>query len=78
MDVKEISDNQIQARIDLPGLKKENVNIDVHNDRITISGETETTNESADGGYSVRERSFGKFTRSLALPRGTKVSFTSH
>jgi hypothetical protein len=42
---------------------------EVHNDRLTISGETESTNESADGNYTVHERSFGKFT-----PRGTKVS----
>lgn len=76
MDVKELNDtNQIQATIDLPGLNKENVSIDVHNDRLTISGETESASENRDeSGYSVRERSYGKFTRSLALPRGTKVS----
>jgi len=75
MDVKEIADNQLMATIELPGLKKENINIDIHNDRITISGETESTTETSrdDKGYTVRERSYGKFTRALPLPRGTKA-----
>jgi len=74
MDIKEVADNQLMATIELPGLKKENVNIDVHNDRLTISGETETSSETKhdNGGYTVRERSYGKFTRALPLPRGTK------
>jgi HSP20 family protein len=75
LDIKDVGNNELMATIELPGLNKENVNIDVHNDRLTISGETESAqSETSEGGYSVRERSYGKFTRSLPLPRGTKVS----
>ena len=75
MDIREVGE-ELKATIDLPGMKKENINIDVHNDRLTISGETSTSTETSggDGSYSVRERSYGKFSRSLPLPRGTKVS----
>jgi HSP20 family protein len=60
-------------------LKKEDVNIELHNNRLTISGESKYEEDRTEGGYAVRERRFGKFTRSLPLPEGTKVSsFVAH
>ena len=74
MDIHENAENNlVTATFELPGLKKEDVKIDVHNDRLLVSGETSTTNENHDKGYTVRERSFGKFSRSIALPQGVKV-----
>lgn len=60
------------ASFELPGLKKEDITIDVHHDKLIVSGETNTTSEKKEGDYSVRERKSGKFTRSVALPTGTK------
>ena len=75
MDVHENAEtNTITASFELPGLKPEQVNIDVHQDRLTISGESSTDQERDERGYTVRERSWGKFSRTLMLPEGTKVS----
>lgn len=75
MDIHYDTDaNNVNVAFDLPGLKKEDVSIDVHNNILTVSGETGTSSERSEGGYVVRERRHGKFTRSLQLPQGLKVS----
>lgn len=76
MDVHENAEtNTVSATFDLPGLKPEEVSIDVNQDRLTISGETSSQQQQRDErGYTVRERSWGKFSRTLMLPGGTKVS----
>jgi HSP20 family protein len=66
--------NSVTATFDLPGMSKEAVNIDVHNGRLTISGENQASHEKMEKGYTVRERTHGRFSRSLPLPSGTKVS----
>ena len=57
---------------ELPGLSKENVNIDVQNNVLTVSGESKFDSGRDEGGYAVRERRFGKFSRSVPLPQGIK------
>ena len=74
MDVHEdVEKNLITATFELPGLAKENVHIDVKDNVLSISGESTVSNERDEKGYSVRERRFGKFSRSLPLPQGVKV-----
>jgi HSP20 family protein len=63
--------NELVLRADLPGLKKEDVNIDVTDEAITISGERRQEQESETGGVYRSERSYGSFYRSIPLPRGT-------
>ncbi|EGN99069.1 hypothetical protein SERLA73DRAFT_137190 [Serpula lacrymans var. lacrymans S7.3] len=73
MDLHENAEsNTVTATFELPGLSKENVNIETHNDLLTISGESVLSEEHNDAGFAVRERSFGKFSRTLRLPQGTK------
>ena len=75
MDLHEDSEkNIVTASFELPGLKKEDVNIDVHDGRLAVSGETKISSNHEENGYAVRERRFGKFSRTLQLPRGVKVS----
>jgi HSP20 family molecular chaperone IbpA len=75
MDLHENSDqNSVTATFELPGLKKEDVTIDVHNGRLTVSGESKMSQEHEESGYAVRERKYGKFARTLQLPQGVKVS----
>ena len=75
MDVHEDKEkNLVTATFELPGLTKENVNIDVHNNLLTVSGESKISSERDENGYAVRERRYGKFSRSIQLPRGIKVS----
>ncbi|KAF5343907.1 hypothetical protein D9758_012132 [Tetrapyrgos nigripes] len=70
---KDSEKNIITATFELPGMKKEDVNIDVHNSCFTISGETKVSEEHQDSNrWAVRERRFGKFSRTLRLPQGIK------
>ena len=74
MDIHEDSkQNVVTATFELPGLKKEDVNIDVHNNVLSVSGESKISSEREENGYAVRERRFGKFSRSIPLPQGIKV-----
>ena len=80
MDLHEdTQQNLVTATFELPGLSKENVSIDVHNNVLTVSGESkvvseeEPTKRDENGYYAVRERRFGRFARSIPLPPGVKV-----
>jgi HSP20 family protein len=76
MDIREDSNaNAVTALFELPGLKKEDVNIDVHNNRLTVSGESKSSSEREGEGWVIRECSYGSFSRSLQLPTGVKVSW---
>ena len=75
MDLHEDKEkNLVTATFELPGLSKENVSIDVRDNVLTVSGESTISSEHDEKGYAVRERRFGKFSRSLPLPQGIKVS----
>ncbi|KAI9568443.1 small heat shock protein [Boletus coccyginus] len=57
LDLHESKDtNTVTATFELPGLKSEDVTIDLHNDRLTVSGESATSNAHEEGAYAVRER----------------------
>jgi len=74
MDLHENAEaNTVTATFELPGLKKEDVQIDVHSGRLSISGESKLSEEHEEHGYAVRERKYGKFSRTLQLPQGVKV-----
>jgi len=64
--------NLVTATFELPGLTKEDVHIDVLNDVLTISGEVKKSENYTQDGWAVRERRFGKFSRSIQLPQGVK------
>ncbi len=55
---------------DLPGVKKEDIKIDVKDDILTISGERHHKEEVKEEDYHRIETSFGKFERSFTLPNG--------
>ncbi|EIW76392.1 HSP20-like chaperone [Coniophora puteana RWD-64-598 SS2] len=74
VDVLEDSEkNTVTASFELPGLKKEDVNIEPHGTRLKISGETKMESDHEEKGYAVRERSYGTFERVLSLPKGVKA-----
>ncbi|KIJ41402.1 hypothetical protein M422DRAFT_31764 [Sphaerobolus stellatus SS14] len=73
MDLHEDKEkNLVTAAFEFPGLKKEDINIDVHNNRLVVSGQSSQASELDKDGYAVRERRFGRFSRTLPLPTGTK------
>ncbi|EAR09951.1 Hsp20/alpha crystallin family protein [Reinekea blandensis] len=62
------SDDQYEITLDLPGMKQDDIDIEVHNRTLTIKGETESKSEQDDRKYYCVERSYGSFQRTLALP----------
>ncbi|PPQ75934.1 hypothetical protein CVT26_006340 [Gymnopilus dilepis] len=73
MDLHEDNEkNVVTATFEFPGVPKENINIDVHQGKLTVSAETKQSSEHDENGYAVRERRFGKFSRTLQLPQGVK------
>ncbi|KAF9790785.1 HSP20-like chaperone, partial [Thelephora terrestris] len=66
--------NLVTATFELPGLTKDQVNINMHAGNLIISGEVSESTEKSEHGYAVRERRTGRFSRSVGLPEGTKVS----
>jgi HSP20 family protein len=74
MDVHEdFESNTITATFELPGMKKDQVTIEVQDGLLVVSGQTTEETEENKKGYTVRERRCGKFSRSVTLPKGTKV-----
>lgn len=66
-------DNRLITRVDLPGLKKEDVSVEVAEGYLTLSGERKTeTKEEKDNVYRA-EREYGSFYRAVPLPKGVKV-----
>jgi HSP20 family protein len=57
-------------RADLPGLSESDVNIELDDKVLTISGERKSEHEERQTGYYRVERSFGSFRRTLTLPEG--------
>lgn len=64
------STNTVTATFEFPGLSKDEISIDVHDGRLTVSAESKISEEHEKDGYAVRERRYGKFARTLQLPRG--------
>jgi len=58
---------------DIPGIKPEEVKIEVQDDILTVSGKHEESTEAKGHDYVRRERRYGSFARSLALPNGVDV-----
>jgi HSP20 family protein len=73
MDLVETEDDFV-LRADLPGLTEKDVNIELQDSVLTISGERRAEHEERKEGYYRVERSFGSFSRSLTLPEGVDPS----
>ncbi|HEV8542986.1 MAG TPA: Hsp20/alpha crystallin family protein [Verrucomicrobiae bacterium] len=68
LDLYEGKDNLV-VTAELPGLKKENIDIALHDNTLTISGERKEEKKCEGSQTSRQERLFGRFTRSLILPK---------
>lgn len=67
LDVSHDKD-QVYVRAELPGMKKDEIDISLHNGMISISGERKHGDETKEGENFRSERFFGRFNRSVALP----------
>jgi HSP20 family protein len=66
-------DDQVIVRADLPGLKKEDVEVAVEGDLLTIRGSRQEEKEVKEKDYYRSERSMGEFERTIALPDGVST-----
>jgi HSP20 family protein len=69
VDLVEDADH-FTLRADLPGLRPDDVDIEVADGVLTISGRRDSEEHAEHAGYERLERSFGSFRRSLTLPEG--------
>jgi len=69
IDVERENGNVI-VRADIPGIKPEEVKIEVEDDILTVSGEHQDSTEEKSRNYVRRERRYGSFARSMVLPTG--------
>jgi HSP20 family protein len=66
-------DHQLVTKIDLPGLKKDDVKVEVTDGYLAISGERKNESEKKEDNVYRRERSYGSFYRAVPLPDGVKL-----
>jgi HSP20 family protein len=69
MDLVE-SEHNLVLRADLPGVKEKDVELEVKDRVLTVSGERKSESEEKGEGFHRVERAFGRFSRSLSLPDG--------
>ncbi|KAI8833701.1 HSP20-like chaperone [Chytridium lagenaria] len=67
LDITETPTSYI-IHADLPGVKKEEININVKDDLLTISGERRASSDVKDSNRRIVERGYGRFSRSVRLP----------
>lgn len=67
IDVSE-TDDTITVKAEIPGMKKEDIDITVSEGLLTLSGEKKADHEEKGESYHVRESRYGAFRRSIRLP----------
>ena len=70
-------EGQFVVRADLPGMNKEDVKVDVSNDRLTIHGERKEEKKEEREGCCYSERRYGSFYRAIPLPEGVDAAKTT-
>jgi HSP20 family protein len=73
MDLVETEEHLV-LRGDLPGMTEDDVEIEIKDNVLTVSGERRAEHDERNEGYHRVERSFGRFSRSLTLPQGVDAA----
>jgi len=66
-------EGNLVVRAELPGLKPEDVKLEITDDAIVLQGERNDEREENRGGLHVTERRYGRFYRAIPLPDGAKT-----
>ncbi|MFO7937761.1 MAG: Hsp20/alpha crystallin family protein [Kiritimatiellia bacterium] len=66
------TDKDIIVKVELPGMDKKDVSVELDDDVIVISGEKKEEHEDKNRRWHVREQSFGTFRRQIPLPSAVK------
>lgn len=75
VELKE-KDKEYTVKAELPGVKKENVDIDIDKNYITINAKKEEEHEESEKGYKKSEFSYGEFSRTVYFPQEINVEKT--
>ncbi|RIA80517.1 HSP20-like chaperone [Glomus cerebriforme] len=71
LDVHE-TEKEFIVNAELPGLNKDEINVDIRDNTLIISGETKKDEKFKEGNTLVQERRYGSFTRGISLPPNVK------
>lgn len=69
VDIAE-TDKSYDVTADLPGVSEKDINVELKDDVLTVSGEKKEESEKEEKDYRLSERRFGSFKRSFRLPSG--------
>ena len=75
VELKE-KDNEYTVKAELPGVKKEDLDIDIDKNYITINAKKEEEKEEGDKTYKKSEFSYGEFSRTIYFPQEIDVEKT--
>ena len=65
--------SRLVTRVDLPGMKKEDVSVEVTDGHLALSGERKRETEEKKDDFYRSEREYGSFYRAVPLPEGVKL-----
>ena len=66
-------EGRVVVRTDLPGFKREDIDVSVDGNVLSITARREEEKESKEKGYHYSERQYGEFSRAVTLPEGVKT-----
>ena len=69
-------DDSLIVRIEAPGMRREDLNVELHGHVLTVAGKKRFDREASRGRYSVVQCAYGSFRREVALPVPVKADLT--
>jgi HSP20 family protein len=66
------TENELVLSLDLPGISEDDIDIELQDNVLTVSGERQRTSEPSSERFYRFERRYGTFTRSVTLPQGVQ------
>jgi len=67
------NENGFELQAALPGLKKEDINLELNNNKLTLSGERKFVKDETKEKYHIVESNYGSFSRTFTLPENVKA-----
>ena len=69
-------DQRVVVRLEVPGMEKENFNIEVMDDMLLVRGQKRFERESSEGRYRLLQCAYGSFRREISLPAPVQAGKT--
>ena len=69
VDIYQTGDHEVVLKAELPGMSRDDIDINIENFVLTVKGEKKNATDVKDEQFHHVERRFGSFTRSFSLPQ---------